>query len=247
MRQVMKFVLLLAALFCVTHATAETLDQASFEPGEDPCLWFPVVSHDFDEYSDVAQTFTVGISGLLTRLEVLVIRNSSNPDGAYMTVTIRPVDAAGAPLMDDNSALVTVDLPASSLPIYSLGGPETPPTSIVLGAGVPVTAGTRLAVTFRASLASAYELYAASTEIQAPQFACLEGDRYAGGALHYRSDFFMDVPQWSATNVDAALRTFVVPEMASATDTRQVPMPLPVVVVLAGLLAILGCAHRARR
>lgn len=72
---------------------------------------------------DIAQTFTVGTSGLLDRVEVdqvyLNLNNGGLTTGSPLLFDIRPVNSSGLPVADDALALASLSISADSLPTSS--------------------------------------------------------------------------------------------------------------------------------
>jgi hypothetical protein len=96
----------------------------------------------------VAQTFTVGITGQLSRIELQIGRAASVP--ADLTVEIRKTTSSGEPDISAAGLLATFDLSPSVIPV------EPFPTTLVgvdLGSSaVPVVAGELLAILLEAQV-----------------------------------------------------------------------------------------------
>jgi hypothetical protein len=94
--------------------------------------------------AEKAQTFTVGVTGHLVRIEVLSMRDA-NHDVGELLCDVRAT-FLGAPEEDDDDVLAGVSIPATAISdeggllVVDLPAP-----------GVLVAAGTRLAVVFRAA------------------------------------------------------------------------------------------------
>ncbi len=139
---------------------------------------------------DKATTFTVGITGLLSRIELMVHEvNAQTP----LIIDVRET-VAGVPLEDDNNVLASISVPTGTLPTTS--GTFT---SFDLEAfGIQVTAGQVLAICLRAPGSPAAPAYDWPTE----------ADPYPGGNAFSRNPMAM-VNTWSAGTHDAAFKTYV--------------------------------------
>jgi len=95
---------------------------------------------------EAAQSFTVGVTGELVSLELLIgVGRSGIVDP--LIVDLRPVDSSGVPLASDASAIVSFTIDASSLTV----SPGIPSVwhAVDLPSAVPVVAGQQLAVVLR--------------------------------------------------------------------------------------------------
>lgn len=149
---VFRFTLAAAVVFCVDRRAdaAPMLDQSN---GTLPAFAFGGFIADFG--IDIAQTFTVGVGGLLASVDVAIARTSSDPVQP-LTVEIRST-TAGAPNASSGSVLASVSIAASAVPDF--GGTTTMGPydlsqfaflSVDLGsAGLLVSPGDVLALTFR--------------------------------------------------------------------------------------------------
>ena len=108
------------------------------------------LAYGFNDTFPYAQTFTVGRSGLLDRVEVQLWRAASPtlPDDPVV-VQIRATLPDGAPLPSATAALATVNIPASEVTTDEFTGAFS---GVDLGIqAVPVVAGQRLAIVLSAS------------------------------------------------------------------------------------------------
>jgi hypothetical protein len=138
---------------------------------------------------DRAHTFTVGLGGWLTEIEVYVSQNTS---GSPLLLDVRPTDANGRPLASNESIL------ASASNASVLGTPSFASFDIS-AANLIVSPGDRLAIVLRSSLAE-YVWYG---QVSNP---------YGGGSGFYRSGF--SSVSWSDSvnpSFDVAFRTYVSP------------------------------------
>jgi hypothetical protein len=96
---------------CSDPTPSKLLLDANYDPG-DP-------SDAFDGTSEaspaVAQTFTVLQEGRLEQFEVLLTQGTSADTGTIY-VEIRSTDATGAPELDPNTALVSIEVDTATLP-----------------------------------------------------------------------------------------------------------------------------------
>src|SRR4051794_39103858 len=63
-----------------------------------------------------AQTFTVGLAGELSRIDVLVHRFAISGDVGDLNLEIRPTDASGKPLSGPTDFLLHTQMPATAVP-----------------------------------------------------------------------------------------------------------------------------------
>ena len=102
---------MLTALFAIgiqTTRADEVLDQ-SFIPQ------LANLSAAVNQGMDSAQTFTVGISETLTRIEVFIYRFGN--DEGTLFVDVRPT-VDGSPVADDSQALASAAIPVNAVPIF---------------------------------------------------------------------------------------------------------------------------------
>jgi hypothetical protein len=92
-----------ALLFPLAAAASGTLDQ-SVTTGDDN------ITTGFGQGFSVAQTFTAGLSGTLTEVDVLVLSDGSNP----LTVKVEGVNGDGSP--NDGNVLSTATIAAANVP-----------------------------------------------------------------------------------------------------------------------------------
>jgi hypothetical protein len=130
------------------------LDQASFETlpvAGGAGFWGPGAASPSDPKKDIAQTFTVANTGLLTEVDVVVNLQPGFPNGE-MFFDVRPVHS-GVPVEDDEQAIAAVTL--SSVPLG---------TGLTIlgfaGLRIPVTQGELLAIVLRGSPGVAFAWFA---------------------------------------------------------------------------------------
>lgn len=195
------------------------LDQEAGFPGDDNHDGFATgIIGFFDtgphgEYTDLAQTFTVGLTGTLDRLELQLSRSSATlPD---ISVDLRLVDVAGVPVFDDGSVLLSTLVPGVSVPDSGDPGP-LPYLSVSLGPGLPVVAGERLAIVLSVREPGGYEVVTNVAPVPGGQ----PGDThvplpYAAGEPFRRSNFVLPVGVWmdasGSQDSDFVFRSYVTP------------------------------------
>jgi PEP-CTERM motif len=188
----------------------QQLNPASYPPDD-------LVSAGFGGTQNLAQTFTVGITGTLSEVDVSVERFAFNPPTGTLYLQIRTT-TGGVPAADP-SFVLQASVPESALPIA--GNYGFVPFD-VSSAGLQVTPGEQLAIV-----------------LLAPNFANpvswigVQGDFYpAGGAFVEQEPDFGWIS--SGSGIDYGFQTFV------AT------VPEPSTLSMAGLacLAGLACAMR---
>jgi hypothetical protein len=132
-----------------------------------------------------AQTFTVGITGILSAVDVLVERNGD----ADLQFDIRPA-ANGVPVESDSMTLASVTVPASTVPL-----PASFLEFDLSSFGIPVSQGEVLAIVLSGN----------SRWFGAPN------DPYSPGAAYFRR--FPDMPTFTPVfdNLDVGFKTFVEP------------------------------------
>lgn len=171
---------------------------------------------------DIAQTFTVGQAGTLAQVDIynVYLSSAGSVNGNPLLFDIRPTDAAGLPVADDNLALATLEMPASSAPT---GAFQPPMVFDLLSFGINVSVGEVLALVLRSN----DNVFA---------FGTTDVDIYAGG--EYTQRFFPDdvFPVFVAPafpdGVDLAFRTYV--------DIAVIPVPAAVWLFATALVALVG-------
>jgi hypothetical protein len=178
----------------------ELLDQASNIPLLDMSRWYFQVDAAFD----AGQTFTVGMSGRLTRVDLDLYRHGDTAQN--LLVDIRRTTSSILPVQANSPVLAAVSLPAST--ISSDFFPDSIQwTSVDLSSfGIQVQAGDRLAIVLRNTDPEdhGYEWRTQNAADMNP---------YAGGELCQRP---VAGSWYSFPSADFSFRTFVtVPEPSS--------------------------------
>jgi hypothetical protein len=148
------------------------------------------------DFFDVAQTFTVGVTGQLTSLDLYITSNPGFPSSPLL-FDIRPVSSSGAPLAANTSALISRAIPAANIP-----GPDTAFFTVDLtSSNLSIVAGDVLAIVLRSELGN----YG---------FGGAPYNPYGGGAFFGRQ--VLASPGWTLDgfNGDLGFRTFVEPASA---------------------------------
>lgn len=172
-------VCLLASLALVPARAAATpiLDQSA---GADSAKDFGGAN-----ITGVAQTFTVGIEGILSRVDLLLLRYRSELEPVHIEIRRNLTD------LTDASLLARVSLDPTVVPPYPGGGWLSIDFSPF---GLQVTPGEQLALVIRYPIPTLYV------------WGVTVGDIYAGG----HSYFFMN-DQWNLGGGDQHFRTYVTP------------------------------------
>jgi hypothetical protein len=201
--------ILLSAPPGASVADADPIRDQSYTPP-------PLLSFGFGSDVQLSQTLRVGITGVLTSVELPLGLSHTASTFADLLLDLRPV-VGGVPVNDDAAALVIAPLSQTSIP------DQTAFLPIDLAARhLTVTAGEELAIVLRApgttNLAYAWRGSAIN--------------QYDGGAAFFRRQGF---PTWTPLFGDLGFQTFVAPE--------AVPEPATLVFFVSG---VLGTAVRSR-
>ena len=179
------------------------------------------------ETQSAAQTFTVGMTGTLTRVDLQVLRDAKQ-SASPLVLEIRRTLVGGFP--DENITGRLAHLPiTATLPPYIIA----PPNLIQVELGVqslPVSAGDVLSISLN-SMATRSEWYLWAGA-WAPGSV---GDMYDRGQGYFRSAFTGGV--YRPMNGDLGFRTFVVP----------IPEPSSLVCSLVAAAAMLGTLRSSWR
>jgi len=218
MKKIFSLFVLLAVLFEMTilaHAIP-VLDQI-FDPGTPPSWQAGIGSPGSPFELDTAQTFTVGLSGTLTQVDVLVKIETFYGSSATLDWDIRPT-SGGAPLESAGSALISgtinTGLPLTSYQFVTLD---------LLPAGISVTTGDQLAIVL-------------STSFGSMGWGGSSGDYYADGAAFQRPDFVTWNTFQEQEGFDLGFKTFV--------DSTPIPEPTTMLLLGSGLIGLFGFRRR---
>lgn len=173
----------LALVLCgIRHAAAVPILDQSFVP-QDPHSFFGTGGTNLNS----AQTFTVGITGMLSQVDVLVEKNG--PD--ELRLDVRPT-VDGLPIEDDNAALASVTVPFATIP-----SPRAFLSFDVSSFGVRVSQGELLAIVLTGNA----RWYGVTPELG-------PDDPYLGGAAYFRGLPGAFFPPFDG-RADLGFRTFV--------------------------------------
>lgn len=175
-----------------THPTA-VLDQ-SFVPSSAASYQGNIVYRPLDpDYVDQAQTFTVGITGQLTNIEVLIEGSNQTAD---LLIDVRPT-INSIPVSDDSAILGEVAKPGSEIP----GFPHTFINADFSSQNIQVTLGSELAIVLKIDRSSQGGDYGWRGET---------GDLYPSGVAYTRASA-LDwlAPMSDDLTVDYGFKTFV--------------------------------------
>ena len=175
-----------------THPTS-LLDQ-SFVPSDSAAYQGNIIYRPLDgDYVNQAQTFTVGITGQLTDIQVLIEGFSQTAD---LVVDVRPT-VNGLPVSDDSAILGEVAIPASEIP----GFPFTFVNFDFYSRNIHVTTGDELAVVLRIDKSSQGGDYSWRGDT---------GDKHTSGVAYTRgSSYDWFAPTSDGLTVDYGFKTFV--------------------------------------
>ena len=198
-------------LLSVLFVIALTAAAASASPVLDQSVVVPsggISGLAIERRQSVAQTFTVGLDGLLTRVEVQVYQFQEGPK-PDLQVEIRLLRDDGLPGLSATDLIVSGTVPYSTLPMYTGINSAVVFTAFdVSGAGLLVTRGTRLGILLRSDGLDIPQWYLWPT----PNFG------YEGGTAVV---YGVDSPEGSAAGGgDLGFRSYVdpsVPEPLSGT------------------------------
>jgi len=187
------------ALFaCVALDTsaAPMVDQQQLDDaGTGPVVSdFPPLGEFGANGLDGAQTFTVGATGYLVRVDVplWLLTTIGDTPGARLDYDLRPV-VAGAPADDDGQALATGSIDAESLSTMAPAGTGEW-TALRFSPGIAVTPGEQLALALIANRGTRDDVTLVWNYSAAD-------DPYAGGSLFVRGSNASNVPvllSWAA-------------------------------------------------
>jgi hypothetical protein len=180
-----------------------------------------------------AQTFTVGLAGVLVRVDVDIVRQGIGP----LLVDVRATTGGdapgnGAPIENDATTLASLTIPAATVPT-TLGFFSVD----VSGFGIAVTRGEILAIVLRGTRLDTDYGWAGFTP-----------NPYPAGAAYFRNAS-AGFPTWTPEHVDdLGFKTFVAAAPGCGGDAAcRAPAPSTVVLFGAGLAALAGVTWRRRR
>lgn len=190
--------LLTVALWCAPAS------PVAAEPGVDQELGDPSNGNRIvGNQRDLAQTFTAGLSGVITRVDVKVSIPTTAPVPYDLVVDLRHTDAFGLPAASDTDVLDRRVVPASIFPTFL----DPLDFSAIEGLAVPVETGEELALVLR-SPSSPTGVSPYDWRTGAP------GDPYPGGINACRgTEIALCESGWAALSGDMQFRTWVDPSL----------------------------------
>lgn len=185
----------LACAIAVAAGAEPAIDQ---EQG-DPANGTRIVGNE----RDLAQTFTAGVSGVLTRVDLKISLPTTAPIPYDLVVDLRPTTELGLPTEDDGIVLDRVVVPADTFPTFL----QPIDFTGIEGLAVPVEASETLAIVLR-SPTSPQDT--APYDWRSGPF----GDSYAGGTAACRGDAIpLCASGWASLGSDQQFRTWVDPAL----------------------------------
>jgi hypothetical protein len=163
---------------------------------------------------DIAQTFTVGQSGILAQVDIynvyLNLSNDGSSTGNPLLFDIRNTTSVGLPVADNSLALAILEMPASSMPTSAFSPPMV---FDLLSFGLNVNAGDVLALVLRSN----DNVFA---------FGTSAGNAYSGGQYTQRFSANAEFPDFVAPSfpdgTDLSFRTYVDISPVIATVTIDI-------------------------
>lgn len=201
-------------MFASSATLAATLDQEFNLIGSNK-----VLSVDVD--NDLSQTFSVGITGTLSSIDLLIKSVNSTED---LMVDIRQTTVSGSPVEEDigDEILGSFTVTADSI---NEPGAFTFKSFDVSALGIDITNGNLLAI----SLTS-------NESIGSYQWVVNTSGGYSGGEAYLRGADIGSSTWTTFRNSDLSFRTYVQP----------VPVPAAVWLFGSGLLGLIGIARRKK-
>jgi hypothetical protein len=175
----------------------------------------------------VAQTFTAGLDGRLTNVNLGIYRSTA-ATATDVVVNLLPVQHGGLTTFDLSGARAAFSVPISSVPICPNLCASLPSVSVSLPSPLAVAANDSLAIVLSRSGGSSFPDWVIWTYASEPG----EGIDYSGGQGYYQSP---SGANWVPEAQDHRFQTFV--------DTT--PEPAPIVFVAVGLI-VAGRATRRK-
>jgi hypothetical protein len=211
----------LALLAPVSSQADPILDQ-EYDPGAISAaagIFGPTPPNFSGIYQDVAQTFTVGLTGQLTSVEFLLSSIGTPPGDLILDIR---GTTGGVPNENDASVLGSSVLTATVL-----GSPAAFVSFDLTASNIQVTTGQVLAIVLRSRDSTLGDDYRANGD---------EGGTYAGGAGYLRSQ---------GTGVWDAWETGVGPIDFGFKTYTLIPEPGTALLLGLGMLAVAGLRRRA--
>ncbi|HSK08571.1 MAG TPA: hypothetical protein VK911_03280 [Vicinamibacterales bacterium] len=181
----------------------------------------------------VAQTFTVGVEGLLARLDLGIWR-STLTTATDVLLDIVPAEG-GLRDFDFTGSLASAVINVSAIPVCPDWCQSLPSLSVSLPVPVPVSVGDQLAIVLRRPGGTTYPDWVLWSPASWPE----SGVPYEGGQSHWHGRVVASI--WTALpSNDNRFQTFVSP-------AQPIPEPASGLLALGGLATLALNRHRARR
>jgi hypothetical protein len=178
--------------------------------------------------SSIGQTFTVGLTGTLTGIDVFIAELATETTTGGLTLDVRSVSGSGAVEPLAANALASATIPDASVPFRATSSPFFTPILVDLSAaGLAVTAGDILAFVLT-RVNGDDDPYYVQTDFDAGYLGGTRVSQLADGDAFFPS-----------ASTDLTFRTYV--ETAGSA-----PVPLPSTLVLIGL-GLAGFGWNRRR
>lgn len=208
-----------AVFACSMIITSSATLAAIIDQEYDPTGSSQVLIVDVD--NDLAQTFTVGITGTLSSIDLMIDSFNATDD---LLVDFRRTTLSGSPVESDTGSDILGSFAVAANTITALGA-ITFKNYDVSSLGIAVTAGEILAITLTSSESTGRFRWATKTSAG-----------YSGGDGYLRGSDIGSTTWTTFAGSDHGFRTYIQP----------VPVPAAIWLFGSGLLGIVGIARRKK-